>query len=108
FDGGNRRGWGRIVRIEALDDEAAVAAMRAQGVDILVDLKGHTGGSRSRLVNRPVAPIHVQWLGFPGSCVNIDCDYVIGDRFVLPDGSRRHYHEKFCRLPESYQPNDPV
>lgn len=107
FDSGSRKTWGRIVRIEALDDEQAIAKIREQGIDILVDLKGHTGGSRSRLMNAPIAPVHVQWLGFPGSCVHVDCDYVIGDRFVLPDSSKPHYHEKFCRLPESYQPNDP-
>jgi len=107
FDGGGRREWGRIVRIEALDDAAAANTIREHGIDILVDLKGHTGGSRSRLMNLAVAPVHVQWLGFPGSCIEVDCDYVIGDAFVLPDSSKPHYHEKFCRLPESYQPNDP-
>ncbi|MGV8937038.1 MAG: hypothetical protein ACOH2J_07920 [Allorhizobium sp.] len=108
FDGGGRKEWGRIIRIEAMDDSAAIAAIRNEGIDILVDLKGHTGGSRSRLMNEPIAPVHVQWLGFPGSCLNVDCDYVIGDHVVLPDSARPHYHEKFCRLPESYQPNDPI
>lgn len=106
-DGDARDEWGRIVRIADMDDAAAVAAMRGDGIDILVDLKGHTGGSRSRLMNAPVAPVHVAWLGFPGTGIGIDCDYVIGDRFVLPDSTRPHYHEKFCRMPESYQPNDP-
>lgn len=99
--------WGRIARIEAVDDIEAVAAIQRDGIDILVDLKGHTGGSRSRLMNAPVAPVHVAWLGFPGTGAGIDCDYVIGDRFVLPETSKPHYHEKFCRMPESYQPNDP-
>lgn len=108
FDRGQRARWGRIVRIEHMDDDRAKEAIRAEGIDILVDLKGHTGRSRSRLMNMPIAPVHVQWLGFPGSCVNVDCDYVIGDPIVLPDSSKPHYHEKFCRLPESYQPNDPV
>ncbi|WP_244564150.1 hypothetical protein [Rhizobium sp. RU36D] len=108
MDGGNRVKWGRIVRIGEMDDMAAAQAIRNDQIDILVDLKGHTENSRSGIMNLPVAPIHVQWLGFPGSCVNVDCDYVIGDRFVLPESSKPHYHEKFCRLPETYQPNDPV
>ena len=107
FDGGGRGNWGKIVRIGTLSDQATANAIRAENIDILVDLKGHSADSRSRLMNRPLAPVHVAWLGFPGSVVNIDCDYVIGDPIVLPDSSRPHYHEHFCRLPETYQPNDP-
>ena len=108
FDSGNRKSWGRIVRIDSMSDEEAASAIRSRDIDILVDLKGHTGGSRSALMNHPIAPVHVQWLGFPGSCVHVDCDYAIGDPIVLPQTSQPHYHEKFCRLPETYQPNDPV
>lgn len=107
YDDAGRAAWGRIVRIDSMSDAEAAARMRDDGIDVLVDLKGHTGGSRSRILNAGVAPVQVAWLGFPGSGIGIDCDYVIGDRFVLPDSAGPHYHEKFCRLPESYQPNDP-
>jgi len=108
FDGGNRQKWEPIVSMLKLSDPQAAAAIRARGTDILIDLKGHTGGSRSNILNQMAAPVQVAWLGFPGSTVNIDLDYVIGDPIVLPANSKPHYHEKFCRLPESYQPNDPV
>lgn len=104
----NRAGWGRVVSILDTTDAQAADLIRRHGIDILVDLKGHTGGSRSNILNQMPAPIQVAWLGFPGSGINIDCDFVIGDRIVLPNSSRPFYHEKFCRLPESYQPNDPV
>jgi predicted O-linked N-acetylglucosamine transferase (SPINDLY family) len=105
---GNRSKWGRIVCLRGKADGEAADIIRQDNIDILVDLKGHTGGSRSNILNQMVAPIQVAWLGFPGSAVNVDCDYVIGDRIVLPNNSRQNYHEKFCLLPESYQPNDPV
>lgn len=108
FDSGNRKTWGRIVAIGGLSDEEAEAAIRAEGIDILVDLKGHTGGARPSILNRMAAPVQVAWLGFPGSVGGVDCDYVIGDPTVLPESSKPHYHEKFCRLPETYQPNDPI
>ncbi len=107
-DDGNRENWGRIVSLLNRTDAEAADIIRQQNIDILVDLKGHTGGSRSNILNQMVAPVQVAWLGFPGSAVNIDCDYVIGDKVVLPNGSRQNYHEKFCLLPESYQPNDPA
>ncbi|MCF1471466.1 hypothetical protein FS763_05945 [Agrobacterium vitis] len=108
IDKGGRQQWGAITSIADQTDDEAEATIRTMKIDILVDLKGHTRDSRSGLMNRPLAPVHVAWLGFPGSCCDVDCDYVIGDHVVLPDSAKPHYHEKFCRLPESYQPNDPV
>jgi predicted O-linked N-acetylglucosamine transferase (SPINDLY family) len=105
-DDGGRADWGRIVPIGALSNEEAANRIREDGVDILVDLKGHTGNSRSAILNLAPAPLQVGWLGFPGSIVNVDLDYVIGDPIVLPDTAKPFYHEKFARLPDSYQPND--
>jgi predicted O-linked N-acetylglucosamine transferase (SPINDLY family) len=105
-DDGGRRDWGRIVPVRPLGVEAIADKIRADGVDILVDLKGHTGDSRCHVLNQPAAPVHVAWLGFPGSTTGVDVDYVIGDRFLLPESSKAHYHEKFVRMPHSYQPND--
>ncbi|WP_267553158.1 glycosyl transferase [Rhizobium rhizogenes] len=100
--------WGTMVDVRSLSDQAAAEAIRARGIDILVDLKGHTKESRARILNHMAAPIQVAWLGFPGTTVNIDIDYIIGDHYVLPEHSKPHFHEKFCRLPECYQPNDPL
>ena len=104
----SRSKWGRIVSLHGKTDAAAADIIRGHRIDILIDLKGHTGGSRSNILNQMAAPVQVAWLGFPGSAVHVDCDYIIGDRIVLPVSSRQNYHEKFCLLPESYQPNDPV
>ncbi len=104
----DRSRWGKIVNTYGLSDAAVLNAVRAENIDIMVDLKGHTSGSRASSFNQPLAPIQVAWLGFPGSTVNIDLDYVIGDHSVLPDVAKPFYHEKFLRMPESYQPNDPA
>ena len=108
FDAGGRDRWGKIVPIGTMSDAEAAETIRRDGIDILVDLKGFTGGSRSGILNVGPAPVQVAWLGFPGSTVGVDLDYVIGDPIVLPPSSQPHYHEQICRLPESYQPNDPV
>lgn len=102
-----RQQWGRIVDLNGLTDAQAAARIRDRNIDVLVDLKGHTAHSRATILNHGAAPVQVTWLGFPGSVVDIDIDYVIGDAIVTPDGSKPFYREKFCRLPESYQPNDP-
>ena len=100
--------WGKVVDVRDMSDQAAAQLIRSNDIDILVDLKGHTKDTRAKILNHMPAPIQVAWLGFPGTTVNIDLDYIIGDHFVLPDHSKAHFHEKFCRLPECYQPNDPI
>lgn len=105
-DDGGRADWGRIVPVRPLGVEAIAERVRADGIDILVDLKGHTGDSRCHALNHSAAPIQVAWLGFPGSTTGVDVDYVIGDHVLLPDSSKPFYHEKFVRMPASYQPND--
>lgn len=107
FNDIDRSQWGEIVPVGSLSDVQIAEVIRKRNIDILIDLKGHTRDNRCSVLNHAAAPIQVAWLGFPGSTVGIDVDYVIGDRFVLPDSSKSFYHEKFCRLPDTYQPNDP-
>ena len=104
-DKGKRKLYPNIVPIST-EDDAAEKCIRKYNLDILIDLKGHTKDTRIALINRGLAPVQVAYLGFPGSGVGIDCDYVISDPVVTPDGSRPFYHEKLCRLPECYQSND--
>ncbi|MCF3641341.1 glycosyl transferase [Rhizobium sp. TRM95111] len=104
----DRSRWGTVVDIHGLANDAVAEIVRAREIDVLVDLKGHTLGSRPGIFNAAAAPIQVGWLGFPGSTTHVDLDYVIGDPVVLPESSKAFYHEKFCRLPDCYQPNDPL
>ncbi|MDQ1197583.1 glycosyl transferase [Agrobacterium sp. SORGH_AS 787] len=104
----DRSQWGDVVTIYDMSDEEACDEIRARNIDILVDLKGHTANNRTSILNLGAAPIQVAWIGFPGSTVNVDLDYAIGDPYVLQDSSKPFYYEKFVRLPECYQPNDSV
>jgi predicted O-linked N-acetylglucosamine transferase (SPINDLY family) len=81
-------------------------AIREQGIDILVDLKGYTGNTRiGALAWRP-APVQASWLGFPGTTGADWIDYLIGDPTVTPLAHAAHYSEQLAQLPVCYQPND--
>ncbi len=99
---------GQRVDISGMRDHKAAKEIRRRNIDILVDLGGHTAHSRASLLNLGLAPVQVSWLGYPATATGIDCDYIIGDHVVTPDASAPHFGEKFCRLPESYMPNDPT
>ena len=108
LDTGSRDRYPNLQRIGHFSDQDAAALIRNAGIDILVDLKGHTKGSRAGIFNHGAAPVQVAYLGFPGSGTGIDCDYILTDAVVTPETSRPFYHEKFCLLPDSYQANDNV
>jgi predicted O-linked N-acetylglucosamine transferase (SPINDLY family) len=91
--------------IAPLDDAAAEALMLADGIDILIDVNGHTRGARTRLLARRPAPVIVNWLGYPGSMGSACHHYIIADPHIVPEGSERFYSEAVLRLP-CYQPND--
>lgn len=93
--------------IAALDDDAALALMLRDGIDILVDVNGHTRSARPRLVARRPAPVIVNWLGYPGSMGSACHHYIIADPHIIPPADERFYTERVLRLP-CYQPNDPL
>ncbi len=80
--------------------------IRGDGIDVLVDLKGYTMGSRPQILALRPAPVQVSWLGFPGSLGTACVDYIIADPFIIPEGAERHYSERVVRLPDCYQVND--
>lgn len=104
----DRRLWGNVIPIRDLSDSSAAQLVRQQEIDILIDLNGHTVGNRLAMMNHATAPIHASWLGYPGTIVNADIDYLICDRTVVPETSAHLYYEKLCWLPETFFPNDAV
>lgn len=94
--------------IDILDksDAEAVEMIRSLGIDILVDLKGFTQGSRLGIFCRRAAPLQVTWLGYPGSVTGAGVQFAITDHIVTPDTSIPYFQEKLLRLPGSYQCND--
>jgi predicted O-linked N-acetylglucosamine transferase (SPINDLY family) len=93
------------IDIREMTDDAAAERIGADGVDILVDVNGHTRDGRHGIFARRPAPIIVNWLGFPGTIGTPYHHYVIADDWIIPPESERYFSEKVLRLP-CYQPND--
>jgi protein O-GlcNAc transferase len=101
-----QRAFERFVDLAALPHADAAAAIHADGIDILVDLKGYTTNTRSEIVALKPAPIQVSYLGYPGTMGADFIDYLVGDRFVTPPEHAQGYSEKLVLMPGSYQAND--
>jgi predicted O-linked N-acetylglucosamine transferase (SPINDLY family) len=84
----------------------AARLARERKLDIAVDLMGDTLNARPEIFARRVAPVQVNYLGYPGTMACDFMDYIIADRVVIPPDQRRHYCEKVAYVSGSYQVND--
>lgn len=95
-----------FTEIGAMRDEDVVALARADGLDLAVDLKGFTLGTRTRLFGHRLAPVQVSWMGYPGTLGHACMDYFIADHVTMPPGAEAFFTEKIVRLANCYQAND--
>jgi predicted O-linked N-acetylglucosamine transferase (SPINDLY family) len=96
----------RFERIGHLSDAAAAQLIRSHEIDVLVDLHGQTLGARPNLLAHRPAPIQVTYLGLPATTGLPSIDYVIADRFLIPEEFAPSYSEKPLYMPDIYQVSD--
>jgi len=110
-DGSRLRGrmlpaFDHFVDARLMNSRDIAAKMREMEVDIAVDLAGYTADSRTDVFGYRPAPVHVNYLGYPGTMGTPFIDYIIADRFVIPSEHQAFYNEKVVYLPDAYLPTD--
>ncbi|MGH9578371.1 MAG: hypothetical protein ACRD3R_13105, partial [Terriglobales bacterium] len=97
------------VTIAGRSDEGVAEGIRRDGIDILVDLAGHTGPNRLLVFAREPAPVQVTWLGYPNTTGMQAIGYRLTDALADPPGmTERLYSETLVRMPDSlwcYRPD---
>lgn len=96
----------RFFDLQGVGHVQAAQEIYRSGVDILIDLKGHTHNNRLEICALRPAPLQVSYLGFPGSSGADFIDYMITDHIVTPADQAPHFSEQLVYLPHSYQVND--
>jgi len=105
--------WRAIAR---MPDAEAATLIAADGIDILVDLSGHTAANRLRLFARKPAPVQVTWLGYWGTTGLSAIDYLLADAATPVPADEAWYSERimrlpggrFCYEPPEYAPSPPA
>ena len=86
--------------ITGLSDAVLADKIRSDGIDILIDLSGHTARNRLLTFARKPAPVQVSWIGYPGTTGLQAMDYYLADPFFLPPGQfDDQFTEKIIHLP---------
>ena len=100
------RAFGGLVQLGSLTVQQIVQKVRALNLDIAIDLNGHTKGSNMDVFAHRIAPIQVNYLGYPGTSGAPYMDYILGDPVIIPPEDFDFYTEKVAHLPHCYLPND--
>lgn len=96
----------RFTPIRGLSDEDAARRIRADEIDILVDLNGLTAGSRLQILRWRPAPIQATYLGFIGPVPLPELDYLFCDDMVVPGTVASDYAPRPLPVADTYQAND--
>jgi predicted O-linked N-acetylglucosamine transferase (SPINDLY family) len=93
-----------VIPIRGMSNRAVAQVLQTVGIDILVSLGGFLVDGREQLLAHSAVPLHMAWMGFPGSLGPPYVDYTITDAVSLPDEVRTVYAEAVVRLPVADRP----
>lgn len=110
-----RKGVDHFRAVAEKSSEAIARQIRADGIDVLIDLMGHTHHGRPDVLARRPAPLQLHYLGYPSSLGADWIDGVIADSWLIPPEHDKHYKETVHRLPWGFvssgphtEPSDPL
>jgi predicted O-linked N-acetylglucosamine transferase (SPINDLY family) len=82
-----------------LDDRALAERIRADAIDVLIDLSGHTAKNRLTMFALKPAPVQASWIGYPFTTGLEAIDYVLADESMVRPGEEPFYVETVLRFP---------
>jgi predicted O-linked N-acetylglucosamine transferase (SPINDLY family) len=103
-----RRGVDHYALVAADSSEAIAQRMRADRIDVLIDLMGHTHHGRPSVLALRPAPLQLHYLGYPGSLGADWIDGVIADAWLIPPEHDIHHRETVHRLPWGFVSSGPL
>ena len=101
-----RGAFDHFIDVKDQSDHDVAQLSRELGIDIAVDLGGHTTHARTGVFAYRAAPIQVNYLGYAGTMASSFHDYIIADKIVIPESNWPFYSEKVAYLPNSFMVDD--
>ncbi len=97
----------KFIDISLMSDSEVLNLCRELEIDIAIDFMCHTGDyNRFNLFLEKLAPIQINFLGYPGTSGSNKLDYIVADKILIEPDEQKFYSEKIIYLPDTYQPNE--
>ena len=97
--------FNKFLDLRFTSDEDIISQSKKMKIDIAIDLNGFTYNNRKNIFLKRVAPLQINFLGWPGT-FGSSMDYIIADKNLIPKESQKFYFEKIIYLPDCYLPYD--
>ncbi|MDA9896227.1 tetratricopeptide repeat protein [Amylibacter sp.] len=94
--------------IHSSSDIEALKTIHNDKIDIAIDLTGYTKDSRTNLFSSRLAPVQINYLGYPGTLGADFMDYIVADQNLIPEAFQEFYIEKQIYLPHTYWPTNNI
>ena len=95
--------------IKYQDDQSVFDLSKKLEIDIAIDMMGHTGdNNRFTIFLKKLAPIQINFLGYPGTSGSKAIDYIVADKVIIPERNQKYFTEKIIYLPDTYQANEDI
>jgi predicted O-linked N-acetylglucosamine transferase (SPINDLY family) len=104
FDSETQKARQRVqhwVQVLGWSDAQLARRIEADGIDLVLDLSGHTTHNRMAMLAQRVAPVQLSFLGYPHSTGVPNIDAMLADPVVAPPGSEALFTEHVLRLPNT-------
>jgi protein O-GlcNAc transferase len=102
------RSMDEFVDCSTVPGRAVAERIAADGIDVLVDMGGHTQGARLDILAYRAAPVQGHFLGYAGTTGAAFVDFFVADAVTVPPGAQGAFTEDVMRLPRCFMPNDPT
>ncbi len=95
-----------FIDVSLKSNEEVIQIVQQLEIEVAIDLCGLTAENRHNLFQSRVAPIQINYLGYPGTTSIKNMDYILADKVIIPPENQKFYSEKIIYLPDCYQCND--
>ncbi len=92
-----------FINVRNISDMDLIKLSRDMKIDIAIDLCAYTAYNRASIFNSRLAPIQINYLGYPGTMGANFIDIIIADNIIIPEADKKYYTERVVNLPNCYQ-----
>ena len=97
-----------LIDLSSYTNDKIISSIKKLDISIAIDLMGFTRNANHEIFYNKIAPLQINFLGYPGTAGHNNIDYIIADQFVIKKNYENNFLEKIIYLPNCYQPSNKI